>query len=67
MERLFLKPREAAEVISVGRTLFYQLVKSREIRSCRVGKTIRIPVAALKAWADSQTSDSPGVIDPKPE
>ncbi|MBE0659924.1 MAG: helix-turn-helix domain-containing protein [Bryobacteraceae bacterium] len=54
MDRLFLKPKEAAELIGVVRTLFHQLVKGGVIPSCRVGKTIRIPVAALKAWAEAQ-------------
>lgn len=67
MERLLLKPSEAAEALGVGRTLFYQLVKSGAIPSCRIGKTICIPVAALKAWADSQTSESSAVVYSKPE
>ncbi len=54
MERLMLKPREAAEAVGIGRTLFYRLVKSGAIPSCRVGKAIRIPVAALKMWAEAQ-------------
>jgi excisionase family DNA binding protein len=54
VERLFIKPREAAEAVGIGRTLFYRLVKAGVIPSCRVGKSIRIPVAALKAWAEAQ-------------
>lgn len=54
MERLFVKPREAAEALGIGRTLFYRLLKAGVIPSCRVGKSIRISVAALKAWADAQ-------------
>jgi len=56
MEKLLLKPKEAAEAVGVGRTLFYRLVKAGLIPSCRVGKSIRIPVAALRAWADAQVS-----------
>jgi excisionase family DNA binding protein len=56
MERLLLKPKEAAEAVGVGRTLFYRLVKAGLLPSCRVGKSIRIPVAALRAWADAQVS-----------
>ena len=54
MEPLMLRPREAAEAVGVGRTLFYRLVKAGVIPSCRVGKSIRIPVAALRAWAEAQ-------------
>lgn len=56
MEKLLLKPKEAAEAVGVGRTLFYRLVKAGLIPSCRVGKSIRIPVAALRAWADARVS-----------
>ena len=64
MEKLMLRPREAAEVIGVGRTQFYRLVKAKIIPSCKVGNSIRIPVSALRAWADGkvraeQESDGP--------
>ena len=54
MEPLMLRPREAAAAVGVGRTLSYRLVKAGVIPSCRVGKSIRIPVAALRAWAEAQ-------------
>jgi excisionase family DNA binding protein len=56
MEKLMLKPREAAAAVGIGRTLFYRLVKAGTIPSCRVGKSIRIPVAALRAWAEAQAN-----------
>ena len=59
MERLMLRPREAAEAVGVGRTLIYRLMKAGVIPSCRVGKAIRIPVAALKAWAEAQGNRPP--------
>ena len=63
MEKLMLRPREAAESIGVGRTLFYQLVKAGVIPSCRVGKAIRIPAAEFRAWAEAQTKrESPGAV-----
>ena len=54
MERLLLKPREAAEAIGIGRTQLYRLVKANIIPSCKVGNSIRIPVSALRAWIESQ-------------
>jgi excisionase family DNA binding protein len=56
MERLMLRPREAAESIGIGRTQLYRLVKAGIIPSCRVGSSIRIPVLALRAWADNQAN-----------
>jgi excisionase family DNA binding protein len=65
MERLMLKPKEAAEAVGVGKTLFYRLVKAGVIPSCRVGRSIRIPVAALKAWAEAQTKPQTVAQPPK--
>jgi excisionase family DNA binding protein len=60
MERLMLKPNEAAESIGMGRTAFYRLVKARLIPSCRIGKSIRIPVAALRDWVDGRIAEESG-------
>jgi excisionase family DNA binding protein len=57
MEQLMLRPREAAEAVGVGRSLFYRLVKAGVIPSCKIGKCTRIPVAALKAWVDAQSKE----------
>lgn len=54
IDKLMLRPREAAEAIGIGRTQLYRLVKARIIPACRLGNSIRIPVAALKAWAEAQ-------------
>lgn len=62
MERLMLKPLEAAEMIGMGRTAFYSLVKARVIPSCRIGKSIRIPVAALRVWVDQQMTSADGRV-----
>lgn len=51
MEDLMIRPLEAAKLLHVGRTQIYRLIKAKEIPSRRVGKSIRIPVAELKAWA----------------
>jgi excisionase family DNA binding protein len=45
--KLLLTMEEAAEAMSLGRTLMYQLVKGRQVRSIKVGRTRRIPTAAL--------------------
>ena len=52
MDQLMMKPAEVAKLIGVGKTQMYRLIKSKEIPSRRVGNSIRIPVAELKAWAD---------------
>jgi excisionase family DNA binding protein len=52
MDRLLLRPAEAAEAIGVGRNKLYELVASGELPSIRVGASVRIPVDALRAWID---------------
>ncbi len=65
MERLMLKPLEAAEAIGMGRTAFYRLVKAGQIPACRVGKSIRIPVNALREWVEKQVgSNGAGPVQP---
>lgn len=53
-EPLLLKPAEAADLLGIGRSKTYALVASGEIPSIRIGASIRIPVAALKAWLKQQ-------------
>ena len=42
-----LSVQQLADVLQIGRNSAYDLVKSGQIRSIRIGKTIRIPQAAL--------------------
>jgi excisionase family DNA binding protein len=45
--KLLLTVDEAAEALSVGRTLLYGLLMEGKIASIKVGATRRVPVAAL--------------------
>jgi excisionase family DNA binding protein len=62
MEKLFVKPSEAADALGLGRSKTYQLIASGTLPSVRIGKSIRVPVEALRRWADSQvkTADAGG-------
>ena len=42
-----LSVQQLAEVLQIGRNSAYDLVKSGQIRSIRIGRTIRIPQSAL--------------------
>ena len=57
MEKLLLTPEEAAELLGVGRSRLYDLMRKRELRSVRIGKCRRVPVAALKAYVERLTQD----------
>jgi excisionase family DNA binding protein len=55
MEKLLLSPEEAAEVLGVGRSRVYDLIRTRQLLSVRIGKSRRVPVAALHAYVESLT------------
>ncbi len=52
MERLLIKPMEAAKMLSIGKTTIYELLATGEIPSKRIGRSIRIPAKALEEWID---------------
>lgn len=57
MERLLLRPIEAAEAIGVGRSKMYELLASGELPSVRIGCSVRVPVDALRAWIARQVAE----------
>ena len=50
MERLLLKPLEAAEVLGIGRSLMYELIARGEIPSVRLGRCLRVSKESLQKW-----------------
>lgn len=47
-----LTVEELAEQLRIGRSSAYTLVKSRQIRSIRIGRTIRIPRNAVSEFIE---------------
>ena len=54
MDKILLRPSEAAEAIGVGRSKLYALLASDELPSIRLGGSVRVPVEALKSWVAAQ-------------
>ena len=54
IDRLLLRPIEAAKAIGIGRSKIYQLLASGELPSIRVGASVRVPLDALRAWIARQ-------------
>jgi excisionase family DNA binding protein len=54
MEKLLLKPLEAAKVLEIGRSLIYELIARREIPSVRLGRCLRVPTESLHKWLKEQ-------------
>jgi excisionase family DNA binding protein len=52
MDKLMLTPEEAAEALGVGRSTLYDLLRLQEIPSVKIGRSRRIPVSALRDFAE---------------
>lgn len=50
MERLAVRPIEAAEAIGIGRSTVYALIASGELPSIRIRGSVRVPVEKLREW-----------------
>ena len=51
-DSLLLRPAEVAERLSLSRSMVYELLCRREIESILIGRSRRIPMAALIAYID---------------
>ena len=49
-DRLLLTPREAAQVLRIGRTTVYALMKSGELRPVQIGRSCRISLAEVERY-----------------
>ena len=49
-DRLLLTPEEVANVLRVGRTTVYALMKSWELRPVHIGRSCRIPQAEVERY-----------------
>lgn len=47
MDKILLTPTEAANVLGIGRSKLYQLLRTGTIVSLRIGSCRRIPAASL--------------------
>src|SRR5947207_472560 len=57
VEKLLLRPAEAAEAIGVGRSKAYELIASGELPSVRIGGSVRVPVEKLREWIDRKAAE----------
>ena len=50
--RLFYRPKEAADVLSISERKMRDLIRAGTVPSVRLGRTRLVPVAALERLAD---------------
>ena len=55
MEKLLLRPWEAAEIIGISRSKMYELLSEGQIPVVKIDKSIRISVEELKGWIEEKT------------
>ena len=53
---LLLTIRDAARVLAVGRTTMYELIAAGAVEVVHIGRSARVPVAALEAFVASATA-----------
>ena len=56
MEKILLKVHEAGEMLGLGRSKIYEMIAAGEIKTIRVGRAVRVPVASLREWAQAKQS-----------
>ena len=52
MDKLLLKVPEAAELVGLGTSKFYELIRRGEIPAVHIGRATRIPAEGLRRWVD---------------
>lgn len=66
MEKLLAKPSEAADALGLGRSKTYQLIANGTLPSVRIGKSIRVPIEALRRWAEDQAKQAEASSETQP-
>jgi len=54
MEPLVLTPAQAMEVLQIGRNEIYRMIHTKELRSFRRGRNLKIPRAEVERWVREQ-------------
>ena len=54
--RILLRPEEAAKALGISRSQCYSLLAAGGIPSVLVGRSRRVPVAALEEWVAARTT-----------
>jgi excisionase family DNA binding protein len=58
MDKLLLRPEEVAELIGVGRTKVFELMRTGQLESVRIGACRRIPASAVFAYVEGLRATS---------
>jgi excisionase family DNA binding protein len=51
MDPILIRPEEAAQLLAVSRSKFYELLAQGVLPSVHIGRALRVPYDALRAFA----------------
>lgn len=57
MDRLLLRPMEVAEVLGIGRSRAYELIREGQLPTVRLGRSVRVPADRLREWIEANTDE----------
>ena len=60
MEPLLLKAGEAAKLLGLGRSKVFAMLAVGELPVIRIGRSVRVPRAALEDWIAERTQQASG-------
>lgn len=55
--KVLVTVEEMAQMLSIGRTVAWELVRKRQIKSVKIGRTRRVPLTAIEAYIDWLMND----------
>ncbi len=58
MDRVLLTPEEVAEVLHVGRCTVYDLIRTNQLQSLKIGKLRRVPVDAVHEFVKRMADEN---------
>jgi excisionase family DNA binding protein len=58
MERVLLTAEEVAESLKIGRCKVYDLIRTGELQSIKIGRLRRIPVDSVHAFAQRMVAEA---------
>ena len=61
-DRLLLRPEEVARSLAIGRTAVFELIRTGELRSVKIGKSRRIPADAVVEYLAGHKADRAAVV-----
>lgn len=54
-EPLLIRPEEVGRLLGLGRATIYQKISSGELPAVRIGRSVRVSLAALRRWVEEQS------------